>query len=401
MSSSNGSTPQRTPPETGFWIYPWDLADEGISRVADRIAETGAQSVSAAVAYHNLRAICPHNPAKAVVHAEGGALYIPPHHRAFETGGIQPYTSQEFDTELWPRIAQILKSRGIKLNAWAVLTHNTRLGTQYPHCVVQNAYGDRYPFALCPANPQVQHYITAVCQSAAQLQIFDRLELESLGWMGMDHSGHHAKTGIELDTAHKWLLSLCFCQHCTMALLEQEVDIERALSIVRQRLRLTLADEADPVHPEPAQALAEILGEDLRDTLLNMRQKTVLTLLRSIAHTLPQNTRISLMVSPNPYSTGAGAPVDHKAASAHCSEILIQAFTKNPQHITQHTHAVSGAAPVCTGLQTLPPHVTSEQELTNAIHAASTAGARRICLYHYGLMPLNRLRWVKSALRHT
>ena len=47
-------------------------------------------------------------------------------------------------------------TQGLQVEAWIVLTHNSTLGRAHPDLVVRNAFGDAYPYALCPAAQDVQ-----------------------------------------------------------------------------------------------------------------------------------------------------------------------------------------------------------------------------------------------------
>src|ERR1700733_14410061 len=53
------------------------------------------------------------------------------------------------------RAAGRLRERGLRVAAWAVLTHGCRPDAK-PTLCVRNAYGDRYPWALCPGSAAVR-----------------------------------------------------------------------------------------------------------------------------------------------------------------------------------------------------------------------------------------------------
>ena len=112
------------------------------------------------------------------------------------------------------RAAGRLRERGLRVAAWAVLTHGCRPDAR-PTLCVRNAYGDRYPWALCPGSAAVRDYATSLAAEVAALGEADEIELEACGWYGIDHGGAHDKTGgAAADPAARWLLSLCFCPAC-------------------------------------------------------------------------------------------------------------------------------------------------------------------------------------------
>src|SRR5882724_5507395 len=179
---------------SAIWAYPWDFLDEGIGEVIARISDAGLNGVSVAAAYHSIRALCPHNPKRAVYHGEDGVVYFKPDDRFFIDCRIKPVVS-ELAADVDPLRAICCDSAGrkLKVHAWTVLHHNTRLGTAYPDCTIENAFGDLYPFGLCPANPDVRKYTLGIVGCLAEREDLDTIELESLGYMGIEHSGHHAK----------------------------------------------------------------------------------------------------------------------------------------------------------------------------------------------------------------
>src|SRR5262249_58901917 len=80
------------------------------------------------------------------------------------------------------RAAAALRDRGLKVTAWAVITHNDRLGTAVPSAAVRNAFGDGYPWALCPASPAGREYATTLAGEIAALPEAGAIALEALGW---------------------------------------------------------------------------------------------------------------------------------------------------------------------------------------------------------------------------
>src|ERR1051325_4283332 len=137
---------------SAIWAYPWDLLDEGIDTVLGRIADAGLQGISITAAYHNIRALCPHNPHRAVYHGEGGVVYFKPN-LAYFKNALQPVESQLTHPPVFDDLCNVAAKRGLKVHAWTVLHHNTRLGTANPDCTTETAFGDRYPCGPCTSNP--------------------------------------------------------------------------------------------------------------------------------------------------------------------------------------------------------------------------------------------------------
>jgi len=205
MGGDGGADPVRVT----AYLYPWDV--DGDPGAADRIAGLGLDGVTLAAAYHAVRAVTPFHPRHRIVTREAAVYYRPAEAR---WQGSQLAPVQADPPGSFERAAAKLRGRGLRLGAWAILTHGCRADAK-PTLCVRNAYGDRYPWALCTASPAVRDYATALAAEVAALDDADEIELEACGWYGIDHGGAHDKTGgAAADPVVRWLLSLCFCAAC-------------------------------------------------------------------------------------------------------------------------------------------------------------------------------------------
>src|SRR5207302_9336555 len=86
-----------------------------------------------------------------------------------------------------------LRAAGVAAHAWVVVNHVDLPG---PNAfAVTNAYGDRYPWALCPAQDAVQEYAVGLAAEVTALPDIAGVELEACGWYGFDHLSAHDKVG--------------------------------------------------------------------------------------------------------------------------------------------------------------------------------------------------------------
>jgi hypothetical protein len=387
---------------TAIWIYPWDLLDEGIDTVLDRVADAGIQGISVAAAYHHVRALCPHNPQRAVYHGEGGVIYFRPDFGAFSDTRIRPVLS-ELAQSLDPldHICESAARRGIKVHAWTVITHNSRLGKQHEKCTLKNAFGDRYPFGLCPADPDVREYAKALVRSLASRPNLSCIELEALGYMGLEHSGHHSKAGVELDPVHRYLLSLCFCHHCEAVMERNGVAVEKAKESVKQEMRGFFAGRYKRDDQDPVEELHDILGESNADGILAARDEVVLTLLEELYWLVDDPQSLTVMVTGSPLETGAAAAVTVSQAREYSDRLLVQAFDQDTRAVYNSVSSIAvlrGSTPVHAGIAAYAPYVRSGDDLLEKAQAARDSGADGLQFYHYGLMPLENLEWIRAAL---
>jgi hypothetical protein len=216
------------------YLYPWDV--DGDPAAADRIAGLGVSEVSLAAAYHAVRAVTPFHPGHRVVTRDAGVYHRPDPER-WRGVRLRPAAPDPDQAGSFERAADALHRAGLKVNAWLVLAHNGRLGAAHPGCVVRNAYGDPYPWALCVGSPEVGEYAAALSAEVAALGCVDGVELEACGWYGYDHGSAHDKTGGgPPGEVPGWLLDTCFCQACTDAFREADADSAELARAVRAAL---------------------------------------------------------------------------------------------------------------------------------------------------------------------
>ncbi|WP_433254037.1 hypothetical protein ACQPYK_11675 [Streptosporangium sp. CA-135522] len=204
--------PARRPsPANVVYVYPWDVL--GDPAAPGRLAALGVDAVALTASYHSVRAATPYHPRHRVVDAHA-ACYVPVRARAW-TGRLVPATPSWTPPDAFVRARDLLRAEGLAVHAWTVLTHNSLLGSAHPGLTVRNAFGDAYPYALCPSRPEVVEYCRTLVREVVELGEPDALTLEACGPLGFRHPGAHEKTeGADWRKAQADLLSLCFCTAC-------------------------------------------------------------------------------------------------------------------------------------------------------------------------------------------
>ena len=141
--------------------YPWDVL--GDPSFVDR----SPPAVTLAAAYHSVRAATPLHPSRRIVDARHAALYRPIRDSVWTD--LRPKAPDWMDEpDPFGTAAAILRAAGRRVTAWIVLTHNTRLGTLRPDVTVVNCFGERYPYALCPAHAEVRDYAATLAAEAVR-----------------------------------------------------------------------------------------------------------------------------------------------------------------------------------------------------------------------------------------
>lgn len=219
--------------KTSAFLYPWDV--NGDPEAASRIAGLGIRQVTLASAYHSTRALTPRHPRHRIVTAEHAAVLYPVDESRWEGRRIRPYAAGSWaEGDAYGAAAAELADAGLEVHTWVVLAHNSRMGAEHPSTSVVNAYGDRYPWAPCIAQPGTRDYLVGLAAEAAVRPGARGTELESLGWYGLAHLHAHDKIGgVGLGDAGQYLMSLCFCAVCLDGYAEQGLDGRELAAAVR------------------------------------------------------------------------------------------------------------------------------------------------------------------------
>lgn len=376
----------------GMFVYPWDLRDEGTAEVAARLAGAGLDAVSVATAYHAGKFLRPHAPSGRVVFPEDGTVYFRPDPSRY--GRLQPQPARMVaDHDALASLAR--HAPDLHVTAWTVGLHNSRLGAMHPDLACQTPFGDVLVNALCPSQPEVRRYLTALCLDTAAQPGVREVVIETPGFQTYRHGHHHEFELIDLPPAAETLLGTCFCPACLARAREAGIDGQALAARTRDALDAFLAD-ADAILPDP-QADAEWAAWQ------TLRAETVTSLISEIRAALPRATSLSVIPSvqtPNSLCWREGS--DLAALAAAAGRLDVTAYQRGPEAIARDITEVRAAAgpDARLGFILRPtwPHVSGAAELAACVTAARAAGADRISFYNYGHMRLQSLDWIAAAL---
>jgi hypothetical protein len=393
------------------FVYPWDV--NGDPEAGGRIAELGVQQATLASAYHSTRALTPRHPRHRIVTAEYAAVLYPTDTR-WQGRELRPYAAGDWAPgDAYGEAAAALADAGLEVHTWVVLAHNSRLGSDHPDTSVVNAYGDRYPWAPCIAQPATRAYLVDLATEAAVRPGARGTELESLGWYGLAHLHAHDKiAGVPLGDAAQYLMSLCFCPHCRDGYAAHGADPGALAAAVREALRSTWADGgadggATGAAPQAAgeEAIAALLGDEAARVTLNWRREQARSLqeqaVAAVRAAAPPGFRVLMHADPVAYHCGANAGVD-PAHILGVADGLVLPCTGGPAaraamlgptapHVREHT-VLAANFTVVGGMGGSPGTLAAD-----AAHAASL-GAGELRLYHAGLASDADLETVRKAL---
>jgi hypothetical protein len=419
-------------------LYPWDV--DGDPAAAGRLAGLGLAGVTLAAAYHAVRAVTPFHPGHRIVTRDAAVYYRADPSRwrgtALRPARLRPAVSRPAGS--FERAAAALRARGLAVTAWAVLTHNDRLGAVVPSAAVRNAFGDTYPWALCLAAPAVREYAVTLAGEVAALAGADAVEFEACGWYGVEHLSAHDKTAGAADgAAAQWLLSVCFCAACRREYAAAGADPQWLATAVRAAVDAPAVDApavdapAEGVAPAGAAALAARAARTGRgapaggaalagggapaggaastggalpgaaaDVLLAVRaalatrfQREVVAAARDAAPGKP----IYLHVHPDLRATGAN-PGYEPAALAHAAGIVLSCWdpATAPALVTRAAATAARGSAVAASLLAVAGLGGDPATLPAQADAVRAAGATELRLYHAGLASAGDLAAIRA-----
>ncbi len=408
--------------QTSVFVFAYDLADEGYGRVLDAVRErAGASAVNLACSYHHARDVFPHNPRRKVRFLEGGACFFRPNPSRYTNLKIQPVVSRlTEDHDPLDRCIQEAEQRGMAVRAWTTNLHNTALGSQYPDCALQNAFGDPYITCLCPANPDARAYLCALSADIASHGV-QAILLESIGYHSFDHGYHHERSFVPLSPAIRFLLGLCFCAHCTARLSASGVNVAHVRQFVQTEVGKIFDGEPSAVEglPVEREALAPLADGEL-GALLDARCAIVTSLIAEITEAVSAvgSTQVIAMDMSGAvvgYATGlpGGAPapmrawedgLDLPSAASACHGIAVLAYAREVSRVRvdldAYAHLLPAGTPLTVGVRPMPPDCSSAAEMAPKAALLHERGIASMDVYHYGLMRLHHLDWVGEAVRN-
>src|SRR2546428_6127133 len=247
--------------------------------VLDSVSKRGGLGgITMAAAYHHGRDVFPHNPARKVHFLEGGTVFFRPDPNRYKGRVLLPLVSAlAQQTDVLADLCHDASARSLRVRAWTVFLHNYALGEAHPECASRNAFGDAYLTDLCPNNPEVRAYAAALSADIASKGV-NAVVAESLHFHGLEHGFHHERYFIELGAFGRYLLGLCFCDHCLAAAERRGVQAKTLREEARRELERRFASAPAPDDAELAQAdVAAFAGGELGG-YLQARADTVASL---------------------------------------------------------------------------------------------------------------------------
>ena len=384
----------------GLYIYPWNIHDLDSDIVG--IKGLGISELNIAASYHAGKFIQPHDKVSRVYFPEDGCVYFLP--RGTRYGAIKPTPAQV--TRTHDVLGDLCRRRDLKVNAWVVLNHNSRLGHLHAEANVVNAYGDRYVYSLCPANPDVREYATSLCQDLSEHYDLASLLLESPGWLTYSHGYHHEFAQVPLNSWLEGMLGLCFCPYCVAEAGRQGIDAESLSARIRARLD-------GYFHTDPWISAAQADRQIERDLdedndlgrYIDWRCGIVTSLVATIREHVRRDVRVRVISTCHlPHRAAFWEGGDLRGLYQAGDGLELPLYFKTPESAKEDAQFVltqtGGVDKVSAILRPGFPDMTSAEQLTRTMSALGSIGIRDISFYNFGLLQERNLEWVRTSIGH-
>ena len=115
--------------------------------------------------------LLPHHSRRRMYILEPHVTYFPNDLSLYDDTPLKPTPWSELGDGPDNAFAQTkaaLDRAGLELQSWTVYCYNERLGTAFPEYAVENAWGSRYTFGLCPAQEAVRAYARALTEDVCR-----------------------------------------------------------------------------------------------------------------------------------------------------------------------------------------------------------------------------------------
>jgi hypothetical protein len=362
---------------TGY-AYPWDFA--GDDEVVARIAALDLDAVAVAATYHAARLATPLHPSRRVLDISDSACYVPIRDEAWRGRRLRPASPNWFDdADAFGTARDALAASGIATDAWIVLCHDDTLGPRHPDLVTRNAFGDRYPYALCPSSADVREYAETLVEEVALAHRVRGVVLEACGPVGVEHATLHDKVEFaQWSPTDLDLLSLCFCDACRLAMGEVGLDADELAA----RVRLAVGG--------PALSVEEGLGADVAPTLAAFRQNLTTTLLRGcverVRHAAP-DARVTVHGAGDPWTTGSFCAVGATGALEGVDAVVAYGWENESRLLRLESLRVVAGDARALGTYLRLDQGWPRDDVGQELARLAAAGVDELHLYHLGLWP--------------
>jgi len=374
--------------------YLWDLLDEGVESVVDRLAgEIGATGVCVPATYHSIDQIRPHEAAHAHRYRHESAAYFQPDRQRYASTRIRaPVAGWLGRRNPLSDVCETSRAGGLVVHLWVVACHGSTLANRYPWAVGKDAFGASLDTGLCPSNSDVRQYVCELVGDLSSNYSPESIVLDA-AFYPPRHAHAHAQSGLEAGCVEMFLSGLCFCESCRQRAIDSGLDVE---PVVRS-VRVALGRWHDSGRCEPADVEAYLRRDTLLAEYVAMRCRMVAEWVQRLRSCCSCRLVYHLPLC------AIAAGVDVALLAERVETCLVTLDGSNLQSVTDRLGRLSatagGAGAVAVRIQAYPPRCPDAPCLVRMLGSAAELGIEQVYLENYGLIPAGRLSWLRQAIR--
>jgi hypothetical protein len=389
-------------PTLAMNAYAWDLVTVGVERSIDAIRALECNRLLLSVAYHRTRTFHPRHPTVRFCSRPLDYFDYSPDRSLYPEGfPLPPVNAECAEADVINRARNACAAVGLRFMASVIGCHNSTVGHADPSLTIQNCYGDRYTFALCPANPRVKAYLGALIEDICRHAQPDAVLLDSFGFLQAVHREHHELMFVRIGAAAEHLLSLCFCPHCRATM----PDADATAALCRRLLDVFVERETvwDAFDREETAAL---LVEFPELYAVAQTRRRVGNELLQMAHVITSRHGVHL-----DYISGLHARPSLRAwtegnglasMASGCRHIYVQSYFETTAQAEQDLRWALANVPaqqLVLANMVGATNVQNEADLAARDAMARNLGMAGVSYYNYGLLNRRRLEWIRASNR--
>lgn len=376
-----------------MWAYPWDILDEGVEQVTERLLNIGVTEINLATNYHAVQTFNPHNPERRTFFAHASSYFQPD--GAY--GQLRPVPNETMGEDDWlSRIDDAIADTAVDLSSWTIGCHNSQLGMNNPDLTIRNPYGDPLVFGLCPSQPEVQEYLIALLSDLDSRGSFSRIELETFDYFyGTGFGWHHDKFHTRLGRLGKFLFGLCFCDVCRANANDVGIDVERARTECIETIDAIAAGEL----PFDLNIAGWLADHGATEAYARNRCETLTALYDDLADSVGSSTELGCYVGMFGVDDAWQFGKDLGALADPLDYQCVIAYEDSRDEAIDRVNTARSMtdSPLHAGVTPGHPVVYNEETVVDVVSGLWESGVERISFYNYGLLPKRNLDWIESA----
>ena len=385
--------------QKGMFIYPWDIAATGIEQVIEDYQEIGCNTLVVNSSYHHGRFF--HPGQQTFQYIKESAISFTPDLTKYKR--LQPLVHKEVaEQDVLAQTREHCEKAGMDFVTWWVGLHNSSLGKQHPDLCVQNIWGDRFTYALCPSQQEVQHYATALFEDTLVNVQPQRIITEAVAFLSMNHGEHHELILLDLGRSAEWLLSLCFCDACRENAGKEGINATQVKQLVQRLVQERVDCDLGSLE-EDAHELTHLLLEYPELYQYQQARMNIVTNLVSKFSQIAQQYGVALDFIPS----SSGLPANQAfiegvslQQTAKVADRFMALAYSNPESTAHTLRTISSLAPGRAHAVALTLHAErnpTKQSLLQHMQVIAESDVGAVYYYNYGLLNKRRLSWIKEA----